>query len=1328
MQADYTSTHLADLESAIDRYPLTVTADTLMSEAIALMSQPARLQNEAESERFLKTRQSSCILVVKAEKIVGLLTERDIVRLVAKETTFEGLKIGDVMTQQVIALTLTAAQDISTALKMMRHHKIRHLPIVDDYGKLIGIVSPETLCHVLEPSNLLKLRCVEEAMVHQTIEASATTSVLQLCKIMYERQSSCVVVVETQEKNRHIPIGIITERDIVQYQRLEIDLANSQAQSVMSCPLVCVNPSDSLWDVRQQMERLRVRRLVVTGDRNELLGLITQTSLFQSLGIAEVYNAMDVLKTTIDEQTRRLTQINEQLQDEIVERQLLEQNLHEKEARLRGIFTAINDLILIIEVQEDAIGNIEIMPTKRSLDNEKFSDIIEQTIAQLHQSHNNHFRRAIVEALTAQQTVSCEYQLTSDKTEFWLTANIVPISEKSVIWVARDITKPKQTEESLRHSENRFRTLVNNLPGAVYRYTGNNDNAMEFVSQAIETIAGYRASDYVNDAVRDLASIVYFLDRERWEKYLRQALSLQEPYALEYRIVNAFGDLRWVSEIGQGVFTEEGELLYRDGMIFDISDRKQAEEELNYRLTYEQLIATLSTYFINLPSDKTESGLKYALQGVSRFFGFDRSYIFLLGDPSCKKVTQIHEWSASEIASRSHHFQNLVFERGKGAPWWVEQICQHKIVWSDYPEKLSATLQIPLNASEQLSLIALPIVYQDTLIGAVKFHSSRNQKARLRNKLPLLKFFTQMLANIIERKRAEEQRKRIERELFQEKELAQVTLKSIGDAVITTDASGKIEYCNSIAENLIAWKGDEVKGLFISEVFSVFHEETRQPIQNPVERVLQEGSIVNAVDRTILVSRDGSEYAIDESAAPIRDRNGHLIGVVLIFRDVTESRLLSNQLSWQASHDSLTGLVNRRKFEQELIEAIATAQYEGQQHALCYLDLDQFKVVNDTCGHVAGDELLRQVTYLLQQRVRSSDVLARLGGDEFGLLLYNCSLAKAQQIAETIRELIQDFRFTWDGKTFAIGVSIGLAIVDADSEDLNNLLGAVDAACYAAKGNGRNCVHLYRLDDRELVKQRSERRWIAKINQALEDNRFCLYCQKIIPLDRQSREIHYEILLRMIDEKGNLVSPMAFIPAAERYDLMPAIDRWVIGTFLSGYESYYSTAEAKSEGVYTINLSGASVNNPQFCSFLVEQIASSPIPSQKICFEITETTAIANLKRAANLIESLKQLGCRFALDDFGSGMSSLAYLKNLPVDYLKIDGSFVKNIVSDPIDRVMVESLNQISHVMGIQTIAEFVEDRATLIELQEIGVDYAQGYGIGKPRPCPFNTYLEN
>ena len=1309
---------LADLENAIDRCPLKVTPDTLLIDAIALMSNPSNDKSKPVS------RKASSVLVIDGERLVGVLTERDVVRLTAQGIDFARVTMGEVMTRQLVTLTLTDSQDISAALQAMREHRIRHLPIVDALGQLIGIVSSESIRYVLEPSNLLKLRRVEEAMVTQTIHAPPTATVLSLCQLMNEHRVSCVVIVEKREEEILLPIGIVTERDIVQFQTRGLDLAQNQAESVMSTPLLCISPTDSLWQVRQDMERLRMRRLVVTDEQGQLLGIVTQTSLLQTLDLPEIYSAMTLLQKTLDEQTTQLKQVNRQLQGEISERQLLEKNLLEKEAQLRAVLSALTDLILVVKVWEGAIGEIKVMPTNHNGFNGASANIIDQTIEQLSQEFGGeNFHRPIRQALYKQQTVSFEYGLSIGKTQFWFIASISPISEDSVIWVARDITNRKQTEENLRKSEECLRTLVNNIPGAAYRYACQDGGKIEFISESIQKITGYQASDYINYGGRSLESITFFQDRQRTEKFILKALSHQEPYNLEYRIVDANGNIRWVSEKGQGIFSITGELLYRDGVIFEISDRKQAEKELDYRLTFEQLISTLSTYFINLSLDRIEQGINYALQGVSKFFGFDRSYVFLASDPVKKVITKTYEWCAPGIAPQIHQLQNLVFEAGEFSPWWIEQIRQFKVVQIPDVAQLSPEAKAKLIEPNVSSLIILLVVSQGSLIGAVKFHCLQKKKIRVKDSITLLKLFTQMLANVIERKQAEEARKRIEKELFQGKELAQVTLQSIGDAVITTDAQGRIEYFNPIAEQLTGWKCHEAKGMSLSEVFKIVNEDTRKPVDNPVDKVLREGRIISLANGTVLISRDGTEYAIDDSAAPIRDRNGQLIGAVLVFHDVTQSRHLSRQLSWQASHDTLTGLVNRGKFEQELLEAIASATHDQQQHALCYIDLDRFKVVNDSCGHVAGDELLRQVTHLLQKRVRTTDILARLGGDEFGLLLYQCPLPKAQQIGETIRQIIQEFRFTWDGKTFAIGASIGLVVIDADSQDLNSLLGAADAACYTAKGNGRNCVRVYRPDDRELAKQRSERRWIAVINQALEENRFRLYYQKIVPLDCNSDEAYYEILLRLVDEQGKLVSPMAFIPAAERYDLMPAIDRWVIHTFLTGYEHYLREHGDRPDGLYTINLSGASVNNPQFCNFLVEQLRQSQIPPQKICFEITETTALSNLEQAANLIHSLKKLGCRFALDDFGSGMSSLVYLKNLPVDYLKIDGSFVKNIASDPIDRVMVESLNQISHIMGIQTIAEYVENRATLNLLKEIGVDYAQGYGIAKPCPCPFN-----
>ena len=427
----------------------------------------------------------------------------------------------------------------------------------------------------------------------------------------------------------------------------------------------------------------------------------------------------------------------------------------------------------------------------------------------------------------------------------------------------------------------------------------------------------------------------------------------------------------------------------------------------------------------------------------------------------------------------------------------------------------------------------------------------------------------------------------------------------------------------------------------------------------------------------------------------------------------------------------MTGLYNRREFEQQVNSAIKDCQNKECHHVLCYLDLDRFKIVNDTCGHTAGDELLRQVTKLIKKRIRTSDIFARLGGDEFGLLLYQCPTEIGRKIANQLRQLIQDFRFIWDDKVLRIGVSIGLVTIDSTTEDLISLLNTADAACYAAKAKGRNCVHLYHEQDTVIAEQRGERQWIEKLSRALEENRFCLYSQKIVsikgncdgalPLPRD--RCHYEILLRLIDESGKLITPGVFLSAAERYDLMPAIDRWVVTTFLADYEVYYqSRKEQKLEpltNIYTINLSGASINSQEFGTFLQEQFNRYSIPPTTICFEITETVAISNLDNAVTLIKQLKKLGCSIALDDFGSGMSSLSYLKNLPVDYLKIDGSFIKNIVSDRIDYATVECFNHISQIMNIKTIAEFVEDNAILQTLQQIGINYAQGYGIERPQP---------
>ena len=566
---------------------------------------------------------------------------------------------------------------------------------------------------------------------------------------------------------------------------------------------------------------------------------------------------------------------------------------------------------------------------------------------------------------------------------------------------------------------------------------------------------------------------------------------------------------------------------------------------------------------------------------------------------------------------------------------------------------------------------------------------------------------------------------RAERALFHEKERAEVTLHSIGDAVISTDAEGRVEYMNPIAEQLTGWRHAMGRGQLIDTVFQVVNEQTRALIPSPIASHKKNAPAIDWNPHGVLVARDGSEYAIEESAAPILDGQTHTVGYVVVFHDVSHSRHLAHQLSWQASHDALTGLANRREFENIMTQVCESARTHNKQHALLYMDLDQFKIVNDTCGHAAGDELLRQLAVIIDNEVRDGDNLFRLGGDEFAVLLTGCPMHRAETIANDIRKTIEAFRFIWQNKSFAIGVSIGLVPITPNSSSLTQLLAAADAACYTAKEKGRNRVQVYAASDAELAMHEGEMQWLPRINQALEDNLFLLYYQKIVPVHAaKGVDAQYEVLLRMQDEQGQIVPPQAFIPAAERYNLMPSVDRWVIRHTLAWVASHATVLQGVSM-VY-INLSGQSLNDEAFVPFVVAELTHVGALCVRIGFEITETAAIANLSSAMRLMNTLKDMGCSFALDDFGSGMSSFAYLKSLPVDKIKIDGIFVRDIVTDKIDCAMVEAINRIGHEMGIETVAEFVENTKILKKLKQIGVDYAQGYAIHVPEALTASTAI--
>ena len=996
---------LPRLEEIIEPDFVTTSAKTLVIEAIKQMKRAELPQTRAQpTEGCRGCSTHSCIFVLEESQLVGVLTEQDLVKLSATVLNWERVPVGEVMTRNVITFPKTEFQHIYQILAIFQQQRLRHLPLVDESGKLEGLITAESICSALKPSNWLASLSLEKTMNSEVILAAPTSSVFHLTQLMAEKRPSCVVIVEPQfspspsgsfpdgssqtrlAPSSSIPLGLVRERELVQFQLLGLEATSTTARDLISTPLICRKTTDSWLEVQKQMNKLKVFWVVVRDESGALQGIITPREIMR------VYESLWLFSAAI------------------TPTKLLETQLKSSQAQMRAIFEAMTDLVLTVDLSQDSL---QVLPTKfLALDQEDtLGQIIAQIQARLFDSPQAEGLRSRIQPLwSTQQTIDFESSLPLNDSLVWFSVNISPLSPTKSIWVVRDITQRKQMEQNL----------------------------------------------------------------------------------------------------------------------------------------------------------------------------------------------------------------------------------------------------------------------------------------------------------------------------FVEKELAQVTLKSIGDAVITTEPNGRVQYLNPVAEQLTGWSVAEARGRSLLEVWSIREQLTRKPLPNPVTLVGQQKQPSQLPQDTLLIAKDGTEYAIEASAAPIKNRPGQIMGAVIVFRDVTQSRQLAQQLSWQAHHDPLTGLYNRRKFEDLVNLAIQESRLSESEHALCYFDLDRFKIVNDTCGHAAGDEVLKQITQLCQKRIRAADILARLGGDEFALLLRHCPLAMAAQMAEGIRLSIQDFRFAWKDKMFSLGVSIGLVAIDSRTENLTSLLSTADAACYAAKEKGRNCIHLYHSQDLMVAQQRGERQWIDKLNRAIAQNRFCLYKQKIVSLEDNGSSPHYEILLRLIDESGQLIVPGVFFPAAERYGLLPALDRWVLATFFASYEVYCQSRTKlplePNPPLYHLNLSGASINNQEMATFLQEQFQLYSLPYETICFEIKETVALSHLHTAVTFIDQLKQWGCSLALDDFGSGLSSFAHLKNFPVDYLKIDGRVIENMVQEPINYATVECFHRLSQLMNIQTIAEFVEDHATWQSLKQIGINYAQGYAIEPPQPLVF------
>jgi len=532
-------------------------------------------------------------------------------------------------------------------------------------------------------------------------------------------------------------------------------------------------------------------------------------------------------------------------------------------------------------------------------------------------------------------------------------------------------------------------------------------------------------------------------------------------------------------------------------------------------------------------------------------------------------------------------------------------------------------------------------------------------------------------------------------------------------ASLLTDRT--IEFVSGGCLELTGYEREQLIGRTQHFITDITHPDDREWTDAHWRRCLAENRPYEMSFR--ITAANGSEKWVWERGHGVRDENGELLAIEAFITDTSEHHRLSQRLSYEAAHDPLTGLANRRAFEERLKRVMESARSDASEHALCYLDLDQFKVINDSCGHVAGDELLRQLSGILDQHIRKRDILARLGGDEFGVLMEHCSMVQARRAANALRAAIEEFRFIWKDKSFCVGASIGVVPINAASRDADSVLAAADSACYLAKDQGRNRVYLYQEDAADVARRSGEMEWVSTLSWALENDRLRLAYQPIWALDPGHAEgHHYEILVRMEGRDGALIQPGAFLPAAERYNLALRVDRWVIGAALDWLQRHPRHVEKLH--CCSLNLGGRSIADDAFLAFLIERLRTTGIPANKLCFEITETVAIANLAAATRFMESLRGMGAHFAPDDFGSGLSSFAYLKALPVEVLKIDGIFVKDISRDPIDLAMVRSINDIGHVMGKRTIAEFVEDDAILERLLDVGVDYAQGYGVARPR----------
>ena len=821
--------------------------------------------------------------------------------------------------------------------------------------------------------------------------------------------------------------------------------------------------------------------------------------------------------------------------------------------------------------------------------------------------------------------------------------------------VSFDITERKRQEEALRKSE-----LFLDRTG---RLAGVGGWEFDLVTQKIiwsdETCRIHGVEPGYQPVLERAVEFYAPAARPVIDAAVQSGMTTGEPWDLELPVIRADGQRIWVRTVGSVEFAE-GKPVRMFGAFQDVSERiarQHALKEANERVA--------------LATDSGGIGIwEWDLDGESPFW--DAWMHRLFGDPNNSGTPPTTLWQRGVHPDDLAATEQAMWAAMRGGkPFDTE----FRVVWPDGSvHHLRSTARVTRDAS-----------------GRVLRLTGANWDIT--------------------------EQRRLAAELAEERSLLRVTLASIGDAVITTDARGDITWLNPVAERLTGWLANEAQGRPLMQVFHIVNESSREPAPDPVASCLEQGQIVGLANHTLLLARDGSEYGIEDSAAPIRNERGDVLGAVLVFHDVSEQRRLSGEMSYRATHDAMTGLVNRAEFETRLQRMLTKAHEDDSHHALLYIDLDQFKLVNDACGHAVGDQLLQQMAKLLGEAIRNRDTLARLGGDEFAIILEHCSTDQAQRVAQKICDRMDDFRFIHEERRFRIGTSIGLVPVDKRWATTVAIQQAADASCYAAKEAGRNRVHAWFDTDSAMHERQFEMQWTARIETALDEDGFVLFAQRIEPLRSEPTGLHAEVLLRMKDGNGSMVLPGAFLPAAERFHLASRIDRWVLKRVVDWMKSL--PAQAKIE-LLSVNLSGQSVGDRTFHRWALDLLAEAgPRICKTLCLEITETSAVTHIADAALFIDQVRAVGVTVALDDFGAGASSFGYLKNLSVDFLKIDGQFVRDMVDDPLDEAAVRCFADVAKVVGVKTVAVSVDKPAVLERLRGIGIDFAQGFLLHRPSP---------